>query len=104
MRPTTKSERDIDMPYLPPTEEMADSHYCALSLIQWDGADGLMVCPVYECNQGWEIFKTAVLVCDIDGDGIAELLTQQSVVYAPIQVFKLVDGTVQEVFSIHTFA
>jgi|GEM_PF-909840 len=106
LEPLDDDHASADESYRPPAAAAAEFEYygCYYSAIQWDGADGLMVCPVYEYNQGWEIFKTAVLVCDIDGDGAAELLTQQSVVYAPIQVFKLIDGTVQEVFSINTFA
>jgi hypothetical protein len=43
-----------------------------------------------------------VLVCDIDGDGMAELLYRVGIIYSPIIAYKLVDGVPTEVFRVHT--
>lgn len=75
-----------------------------LSVIQLDAQGKFMKCPVYGFDGINGTNKLYVLLCDIDGDGMSELLTWMEVVYAPIIVHKLIDGKPQEVFKIHTGA
>ena len=97
-------DQDITEGYLPPREEADIQYGCYDIAIQWDAAGALMRCPVYKCSEGWNPERIAVLVCDIDGDGAAELLTLQTAPYAPIVIHKLMGGAPREVSRSYTGA
>jgi len=97
-------ETDVSESYLPPTVALTDPCYCLYSAIQRDVAGAPMLCPFYGCGPGWTHHETSVMVCDIDGDGAAEVLICQASEYAPIYVYKLASGVAREAFRVHTFA
>ena len=93
--------------YLPSIDGAGPAYVVDYSLIQFDSQGEFIECPVYnsvnqlayqENGNG----KGYVLLCDIDGDGMAELLYYLRNIYSPIRVYKLLDGEPTEVFRIGT--
>jgi hypothetical protein len=93
--------------YLPPIDEAELSYTVDYSLIQYNSHGNPIECPVFHSTNDMSYGENgigvgSILVCDIDGDGMAELLYNVDVIYAPIIVYKLVDGEPTEVFRIST--
>lgn len=98
-------ENSIYESYLPPLKgSKLDWYENPYSFVQLDANGRLIECPVFSCGETGYANKTMVLLCDIDGNGRPELLTMQAVIYAPIIVYKLIDGKPQEAFRINTGA
>lgn len=99
------SEDGIYESYLPPAEASgSDGYENNYSFIQLDPNGSLIKCPVFTCGEIGYINKMMMLLCDIDGDGRPELLTMRASIYAPITVYKLIEGSPLEVFRINTGA
>lgn len=95
-------EKGVYESFLPPTDSAwYESYY---SVIQRDAQGNLVECPVFTCGEFGYQDRTMVLLCDIDGDGIPELLTMQTTIYAPVVVYKFTRGTPREVFRVNTGA
>ncbi len=95
----------ISVSYLPPADGSEGVFYeNPYSLVQFDTDGSLMNCPVYTVGETVDNSSAMVLVCDIDGDGAAELLTHRPIIYAPVVVYKLIDGAAVEVFRLGTDA
>ena len=92
--------------YFPPD---SGSYQQPFSAVQYDENGNLTICPVF-CDHSAELITdlfqyspALYLVCDVDGDGEAELIqgcNATSSLMRRHSVYKLVNGTLERVFSI----
>ena len=75
-------------------------HY--VSSIQYDEEGEFIQSPIFNSGEFGRAGEPGMLLCDIDGDGYCELLIVPSGIYAPVVVYKLVDGVLHEELRIYT--
>ena len=94
-------DNDIYLSYLAPESISAwFGHF--VSAIQFDENGNLMQCPIFNVGEYDRETEPHMLLCDIDGDGEAELITLSRSIYSPIIVYKLIDGTITQTFRMTT--
>ena len=97
---------NVSLSYAPP-QDSSTSYQQFFSAVQTD-ANGFLICPIFNDMNGeyalWSYeCDPLVLVCDIDGDGVPEILTyinNNSSDMCLCTVYKLENGNPEKVFSI----
>ena len=92
------SEKEIFYSYLSAdasSETTVEHNYDA---VQYDSSGNLTKYPIYASSDFAETGNINMLLCDIDGDGNAELVTVKNVIYGPLIVYSLENGIPTETF------
>ncbi len=84
------------------SDEAVPGHvlYHDLSLLQLDADGKLTQCPVFSIGDYGYVFGAEMVLCDLDGDGVPELVTMCRQVYGPVMVMELENGKPAERYRV----